>query len=36
MTGLEATFLALAVAAFAATAWVVGIVLWRVLKAPKR
>jgi len=36
MTGLEATFLALALLAFGATAWVVGIVLWRVLKAPKR
>ncbi len=36
MTALEATFTALAVAAFGATAWVVGIVLWRVLKAPKR
>lgn len=36
MTALEGTFIALAVAAFGATAWVVGIVLWRVLKAPKR
>jgi len=36
MTALEATFTALAVAAFGATAWVVGIVMWRVLKAPKR
>ena len=36
MTGLEATFVALAAAAFGATAWVVGVVLWRVLKAPKR
>jgi len=36
MTGLEATFVALAIAAFGATAWVVSIVLWRVLKAPKR
>lgn len=36
MTGLEATFVALAVASFGATAWIVGIVLWRVLKAPKR
>jgi hypothetical protein len=36
MTALEATFIALAVAAFGATAWITGIVLWRVLKAPKR
>ncbi len=36
MTGLEATFVALAIAAFGATAWVAGIVLWRVLKAEKR
>lgn len=36
MTGLEATFVALGAAAFLATAWVVGVVVWRVLKAPKR
>ncbi len=36
MTALEATFVALAVVSFSATAWVTGIVLWRVLKAPKR
>jgi hypothetical protein len=36
MTGLEATFVALSIVAFGATAWVTGIVLWRVLKAPKR
>lgn len=36
MTALEATFTALAVVSFGATAWIVGIVLWRVLKAPKR
>jgi hypothetical protein len=36
MTALEATFIALAIAAFGATTWIVGIVLWRVLKAPKR
>lgn len=36
MTGLEATFIALAVAAFGATTWIVGLVLWRVVKAPKR
>jgi len=36
MTGLEATFVALSAAAFGATAWVVGTVLWRVLRAPKR
>lgn len=36
MTALEATFVALAVASFGATAWITGIVLWRVVKAPKR
>lgn len=36
MTALEATFVALAIAAFGATVWITGIVLWRVLKAPKR
>jgi len=36
MTGLEGTFIALAAVAFVATAWVAGVVLWRVLKAPKR
>lgn len=36
MTALEATFAALAVLSFGATAWISGIVLWRVLKAPKR
>jgi hypothetical protein len=36
MTALEVTFTALAVLAFGATAWVSGIVAWRVLKAPKR
>ena len=36
MTGLEGLFVGLAVVSFGATAWVCGIVLWRVLKAPKR
>jgi len=36
MTALEATFIALTVVAFGATAWITGIVLWRVVKAPKR
>ncbi len=36
MTGLEATFTALAGVAFLVTAWVVGVVMWRVVKAPKR
>ena len=36
MTALEGTFIALTVAAFGATAWITGIVLWRVVKAPKR
>jgi len=36
MTALEATFVALAIASFGATTWIVGIMMWRVLKAPKR
>jgi hypothetical protein len=36
MTALEAAFFALAFASFVAVAWIVGIVLWRVVKAPKR
>ena len=36
MTALEATFFALAAASFIAVAWIVGIVVWRVVKAPKR
>ncbi len=36
MTALEATFFALAGLSFLAVAWVVGIVVWRVVKAPKR
>ena len=36
MTALEATFTGLAILAFLATAWIVGIVAWRLLKAPKR
>ena len=36
MTPVELTFTILAIIAFAATAWVSGIVAWRVVKAPKR
>jgi hypothetical protein len=36
MTALEASFAALAILSFAATAWVTGLVAWRILKAPKR
>ena len=36
MTALEATFTALAVLAFLATAWISAVVVWRILKAPKR
>lgn len=36
MTPLEATFSALAAVGFLATAWVVGVVAWRILKAPKK
>ncbi len=36
MTALEMTFTALAVLAFAATAWVVGIVVYNLVKGPKR
>ncbi len=36
MTALEVTFIALAVAAFAATAWVAGVVAFRLVKGPKR
>ncbi len=36
MTGLEIVFAALAVVAFVAVAWIVGVVVWRVVKAPKR
>jgi len=36
MTALEATFFALAAASFIAVAWIVGLVVWRVVKAPKR
>lgn len=36
MTALEATFIVLAVLGFAATAWVTGIIAWRLLKGPKR
>ncbi len=36
MTGLELFFIGLIVAAFAATTWVAGVVLWRLLKSPRR
>jgi len=36
MTALEVTFTALAVVAFGATAWIAGIVAFRLLKGPKR
>ena len=36
MTALEVTFTALAVAAFGATAWIAGIVAFRLFKGPKR
>jgi len=36
MTALEVTFTVLAVLAFAATAWIAGIVAFRLLKGPKR
>ncbi len=36
MTALEVTFTAIAVIAFAATAWVAGVVAYRLLKGPKR
>lgn len=36
MTGLEIAFAALAVVAFLAVAWIVGVVVWRVVRAPKR
>lgn len=36
MTALEVTFTALAVLAFAATAWVAGVVAFRLFKGPKR
>jgi hypothetical protein len=36
MTALEVAFFAMALASFVAVAWIVGIVVWRVVKAPKR
>jgi len=36
MTGLEIAFTGLAVAAFGATAWITGIIGWRMLKGPRR
>ncbi len=36
MTAVEVIFIVLAVLGFVATAWVAGIVAWRLLKAPKR
>lgn len=36
MTALEAAFFGLALLSFLAVTWVVGIVVWRVVKAPKR
>lgn len=36
MTGLELTFAVIAGVAFLATAWVVGVVAWRLLRSPKR
>jgi len=36
MTPVELTFVILAIVAFLATAWVCGMVVWRLLKAPKR
>jgi hypothetical protein len=36
MTPVELTFTILAIIAFLATAWVSGIVAWRLIKAPKR
>lgn len=36
MTALEIFFTVLAVLGFGATTWIAGIVLWRLLKAPRR
>ncbi len=35
MNALEITFAVLGVSSFAATAWVTGIVAWRVLRGPR-
>jgi len=36
MSGLEIVFTALAAVAFGATAWVTGVIAWRVLRSPHR
>lgn len=36
MTALEMTFTALAVAGFGATAWIAGVVVYRLVKGPAR
>lgn len=36
MTGLELTFTALAILAFGATAWIVGVMAWRLFKSPNK
>ena len=36
MTGLEIAFTVLAVLAFGATAWITGIIGWRMLRSPRR
>lgn len=36
MTGLEIVFTALAVLGLAATAWIAGIIAWRLFKSPRR
>jgi hypothetical protein len=36
MTAVELAFTILAIAAFAATAWITGIIAWRLVKGPKR
>jgi len=35
MTALEITFVIIAIASFGATAWVAGIVAWRLLRGPQ-
>ena len=36
MTALDVIFTSLAVLAFLATAWVSGVIAWRLVKGPKR
>lgn len=36
MTGLEIVFTVLAVLGFAATAWITGVIAWRLLRSPRR